>query len=142
VLELNTPISTISEMHSSSSVHHCLTINPIFPTSYWDSPEAGILFSAKDGDRTQQSIKKQIEILQNANRTEETYLVVRRRNGSKYPNQPYKASDQNQEPVVVYISALGFGEYEWVTEWVDLEQVLHRSNNNQQKNWASAQSIM
>jgi hypothetical protein len=49
VLELNTPIR-------------------------WDSPEARILFSAKDGERTQQSIEKQIETLQSANRTEESYL--------------------------------------------------------------------
>ena len=76
VLELNTPISIISEVHSSSSVHHHPSINLTFPISYWDSPEARILFSAKHGESTQQSIEKQIEILQNANRTEESYLEV------------------------------------------------------------------
>jgi hypothetical protein len=76
VLELNTPIGTISEVNCSSSIHHCPTINPTFPISYWDSPLARILFLAKDGESTQQSIKKQIKILENANRTEESYLEV------------------------------------------------------------------
>jgi hypothetical protein len=63
-------------VHSSSSTNHCPPLIPSFPTSHWGSPEARILFSVKDGESTQQSIKTQIEILQNANRSEESYLEL------------------------------------------------------------------
>jgi hypothetical protein len=44
--------------------------------SYWDSPEAKILFGTCEGETTQQSIKNQIEILSEVSRTADSYLMA------------------------------------------------------------------
>jgi len=59
---------------SASHALHCPLPDEMF--DYWCSPEAKILFSPRNGEPTQQSIREQVEILTKTNENDTAYLNV------------------------------------------------------------------
>jgi hypothetical protein len=57
-----------------SYAHHCPPPDELF--DYWSSPEAQILFSPRNGETTQQSIRKQMELFTKANENNTAYLNI------------------------------------------------------------------